>query len=71
MYLKVHESIRVNVYVVFVPDLLGKIGWVDAQVLIIGHVSAEVEIVDVNTKVAGASVCVINSAVVVQFGIGH
>ena len=71
MYLKVHESIRVNVYVVFVPDLLGKIGWVDAQVLIIGHVSAEVEIGDVNTKVAGASVCVINGAVDVQFGIGH
>ena len=42
VYFTVHKSIRGNVYVVFVLDLLGNIGWVDAQVLMVGHVRSKV-----------------------------
>ena len=71
MYSTVHEYIKGNVYVVLVPYFLGDIGWVDAQVLIVGNIGAKVEIGDVNTKVAVAAACVGNGAVDVHFGIGH
>ena len=66
-----HKYIRDDVYVVFFPYLLGNLGWVDVHVLMVEHVSSEVEIGDVNTEVAGTAMCVRNGAVDVQFGIGH
>ena len=66
-----HKYIRDDVYVVFFPYLLGNLGWVDVHVLMVEHVSSEVEIGDVNTEVVNAMVCVINGDVDVHYGIGN
>ena len=41
------------------------------HVLMVEHVSSEVEIGDVNTEVVNAMVCVINGDVDVHYGIGN
>ena len=62
---------RGDVYVIFSPYFLRNLGWVDLQVLMVGHVGGKVEIGNVKTKVAGAAVDAVNGDVDMQFDIGH
>ena len=53
------------------PTLLGIFFWEDADVLVVLHGRAKVEVLDVNAEVAGTFVGIGDGAIYVELGIDH
>ena len=60
-----------NVVVRIIPHFLGNHLWEDTDVLEVLHGRAKVEVFDVDAKVAGTFMGIIDGAMYVEFGIEH
>ena len=60
-----------NVDVIFVPYLFPYFGGVDSHLLVIGHVGAKIEFVDVNAKEASTKMVVVDGDIDVELCVWH
>ena len=73
MYFKVYKTAGGDgdVVVWIIPHFLGEHLWEDADVLVVLHGSAKVEVFDVDAKVSGTFLGIGNGAIYVELGIEH
>ena len=73
MYFKVYKTVGDDgdVLAWIIPHFLGNHLWEDADVLVVLHGHAKVEVFDVNAKVAGTFVGIGDGAIYVELGIEH
>ena len=72
-YFKVYKTIGGDGFIVpwIIPHFLGDHFWEDADVLVVLHGRAKVEVFDVDAKVAGTFVGIGYGAIYVELGIEH